>query len=181
MPGEAVWWLRWPFGGLGGRLVVLPPAGRVESTKKTTAGAPGQAGQKQADQPPVATWSARRCSDARAHIPRRSRITGIARRRPRNSRASRERSSRNPHPQQQARPLVRLRAHARCGVRNGEARRLSRRVHAGRSYRRHTHAASEGAAGGRRGTISTTTPPACVRACGLACASSDRNDRPRVV
>ena len=73
VPGEAAWWLGWPFGGLGGRLVVLPPAGRVENAKKTTAGAPGQAGQKQADYPPVATWSARRCSDARAHIPRRSR------------------------------------------------------------------------------------------------------------
>ena len=103
-----------------------------------------------------------------ARAPRESRAAARA------TPASGERSSRNPHPQQQARPLARLRAHARCGVRDGEARRLSRRARARRSGRRHTHAASEGAAGGRRGTTSTTTPPACVRACGLACAKSPR-------
>ena len=79
-------------------------------------------------------------------------------------------------PQQQARPLARLRAHARCGVRDGEARRLSRRARARQPGRRDIYAASEGAAGGgRRGTTtSTTTPPACVHACGLACATSPR-------
>ena len=128
------------------------------------AGASGQAGQKQADQPLVATRSSRRCSTrARTSYttcaPRESRAAARA------TPASGERSSRNPHPQQPACQLARLCAHARCGVRDGEARRLSRRARARRPGRRHTHAASEGAAGGRRGTTSTTTPPACVRAC----------------
>ena len=130
------------------------------------AGASGQAGQKQVDHPPVATRSSRRYSTRAstshtAHAPRESRAAARA------TPASGELSSRNPHPQQQARPLARLRAQARFGVRDGEARLLSRRARARRSGRRHTHAVSECAAGGRRGTTSTTTPPACVRACGL--------------
>ena len=69
---------------------------------------------------------------ARAHIPHRAHTAGVARRRPCNSRVRGDRGSRNPHPQQQARPLARLRAHAPCGVRVGELLRttLSRRLFA---------------------------------------------------
>ena len=64
-------------------------------------------------------------------------------------------------------PLARLRAHARCGVRDGEARSLSRRARARRSGRRHTRRV--GGRGGRKAGDHqhhhTTRVRACVRTC----------------
>ena len=160
-------WVACPF---------YPRSGRVENTKKRQQARRAKR-QKQADQPPVATRSSRRCS-TRARTSHTARAPRVSRAAARGTPvASGERSSRNPHPQQQARPLLAcaLRALRACAARRAQRRgapllRAARvRVSADpRAPRR---------GGGERGTGTYHPhhrhPRACVRA-GLARAKSPR-------
>ena len=104
VPGEVAWWLGWPCGDSDGHSPAMPPVGRVKNARKTTAGAPGQAGRSGRTNPQLRA--------ARGAAPKRARML-IAARASRGPRAtSREipesGERRNPHPQQQqGRPHLR--------------------------------------------------------------------------
>ena len=66
MPGEVIWWFGWPFGDLDGHSPAIPPVGRVKNARKTTAGAPGQAGRSGRTNPQLrAAHGARGCAAGR--------------------------------------------------------------------------------------------------------------------
>ena len=150
VPGEVVWWLGWPFGDSDGHSPAMPPVGRVKNARKTTAGAPGQAGRSGRTNPQLR--AARGAAPKRARTPIAARASREPRATSRATPASGER--RNPHPQQQQ-----GRPHLRADVRtrdvacrdDEERRRRSRRVRAHQTDRRHTHSAPGCAAGRKRG------------------------------
>ena len=168
-------WRGWPVGGLGGRLVVLPPARRVENAKKTIAGAPRQATEASGPTPSGHAQLAA-LLHARAHIPHRARTAGVARRRPWNSRV-REAKQQEPTSATtgtSAACVVRL-ACAACmrGAACAAARRAASACCARACLCRSACAQARGRRTRHR-DLPPTSIPVCVRACGLACAKSPR-------
>jgi len=169
VPGEVAWWLGWPCGDSDGNSPAMPPVGRVKNAKKTTAGAPGQAGRSGRTNPQLRA--------ARGAAPKRARML-IAARASRGPRAtSREipesGERRNPHPQQQQ-----GRPHLRADVRTRDvACAMTRSVAAARGacalirQTDVTRTARQDAQ--REGSGGTASNTACVRACVRTCVRAD--------